>query len=61
MKKELKQAICNFIFDNENEFQIINATVENFRNYIYDDKGEFLIGGENVLIFIRAAIKLLIS
>lgn len=59
MKKELKQAIINFIFDNEKEFQIVNNTVDNFRAYIYDSKGEYLIGGEDVRIFIKNAIKLI--
>jgi len=59
MNKNLKKAIVNFIIDNENEFQIINYTSEAFREYIYTNKGEYLIGGEDVLTFIREAIKLL--
>ncbi len=61
MKKELKKAIVNFILDNEREFQITNVTVQNFRLYIYDDKGEYLIGGEDVSKFIHDAIDLLIK
>jgi hypothetical protein len=59
MNTELKKAIVNFIFDNSNEFQITNATVNEFKLYIYDDKGNFLIGGEEVSEFIQNAIKLL--
>lgn len=59
MKKELKQAIINFIFENEKDFQIINNTTEKFRLYIYDNSGEYLIGGEDVRDFIKNAIQLL--
>lgn len=61
MNIELKKAIVNYIFDNSNEFQIINATVKEFKLYIYNDKGNFLIGGEQVSEFISEAIKLLIN
>lgn len=59
MKKELKQAIINFIFDNEKDFQLVNNAVNKFRNYIYDDRGNFLIGGEEIRDFIKKAIDLL--
>ena len=59
MNLELKKAIVNFIFDNSNEFQIINATKNNFRLYIYNDQGNYLIGGQEVAEFISEAIKLL--
>lgn len=59
MKKELKQAIVNFILDNEKEFQLHNATTRNFREYIYTSKGEYLIGGDDVADFIKKAIDLL--
>ena len=59
MNTELKKAIVNYIFDNIQEFQIINATVKEFKLYIYDDKGNFLIGGEEVSEFISEAIKLI--
>jgi hypothetical protein len=41
------------------EFQIINYTVDQFRPYIFDDKGEYLIGGEKVYKFIQDTIKLI--
>lgn len=59
MKKELKKAIVNFIFENDTNFQLNNATTEKFRPYIYDADGEYLIGGEEVSIFIKEAVKLL--
>lgn len=61
MKKELKRAIINFILDNEKEFQLTNTTTKEFRNYIYNEKGEHLIGGEDVYNFIKDAITLLIE
>lgn len=61
MNKELKRAIVNFIFDNEKEFQIVNATMNKFSKYIYDIDGEYLIGGEVVSQFIDDAIELLIK
>jgi len=59
MNKNLKKAIVNFIIDNEREFQIINRTSDEFKEYIYSKDGEYLIGGEDVLTFIREAIELL--
>lgn len=59
MKTELKKAIVNFIFENEKNFQLHNATVSEFRPYIYDTEGHYLIGGEEVANFIRESIKLL--
>lgn len=59
MKKELKQVIIQFIFDNEKDFQLHNAAIHKFRNYIYDDTGNYLIGGKEVSEFIKESIKLL--
>ena len=59
MKKELKKAIIDFIFEKEKEFQLHNSTIEKFRPYIYDANGNYLIGGEDVANFISKAIKLL--
>lgn len=59
MKKELKQAIINYIFENYNVFNLPNVTIDKFRNYIYDDKGEYLIGGKENSDFISQAIKLI--
>ena len=59
MKKELKQAIINFIFENEKVFQLKNTTTTEFKEYIYTSKGDYLIGGEDVANFIDKAIDLL--
>jgi len=59
MKKELKKAIINFILDNEKEFQLTNATIGEFKHYIYNPSGEYLIGGEDVRDFILQALALL--
>lgn len=59
MNKVLKLSILNFICCNNTEFQLHNATIAHYRAYIYDAKGEYLIGGEDVSNFIDNAIKLL--
>lgn len=58
MNKELKQAIVSFMFDNSDNFQLQNYTTDKFKAYIYDDKGEYLIGGEKVAGFINLALTL---
>lgn len=55
----LKKSIILYILENINEFQLVNATIENFREYIYDDKGNYLMGGQEISDFIRDACKLL--
>ena len=59
MNKELKKAIVNFIFENDKQFQINNATIDKFRPYIYDSEGNYLIGGKQVANFIDDIIKLI--
>jgi hypothetical protein len=61
MNKELKRAIINNILNNEKEFQLTNSTVNQFRAYIYDDKGDYLIGGKEVHDWICTMIPLLIK
>ena len=56
---ELKQDILKYIFDNKDEYQLTNATIDNFREYIYNAKGEYLIGGELIAEFITKAINLI--
>lgn len=57
--KELKKVIILWLLENENEWQRVNACIEEYKNYIYDKNGNRLIGGENVLNFIKKADKLL--
>jgi hypothetical protein len=40
----LKKSIILYIIENIEEFQLVNATIEEYRPYIYDTKGEYLIG-----------------
>ena len=61
MEKQLKEAIVNFIMDNDRSSQLPNRTIEHFGEYIYNSKGEYLIGGEKVANFIYNAIKLLLE
>ena len=59
MNIELKQAIVNYIFKNIDDFQIINSTIDQFKNYIYDKEGEYLIGGGDIAKFIEDANNLI--
>lgn len=59
MHLELKRAIVNWLIDNKNEWQRTNSCCTKFRQYIYDDKGEYIIGGEEVSAFISFADKLI--
>lgn len=61
MPKELKAAIIKWLLENENQWQRVNACTEAFREYIYNKNGNYLIGGESVAEFIRAADKLIYS
>jgi len=57
--KELKKAILLWLLENKNIWQRVNTCVDEFRNYIYSDNGDYLIGGVNVYNFIINADKLL--
>ncbi len=59
MNKELKKAIFIYLCDNLSEFQIIQKAREEFRPYIFASKGDYLIGGKEVLEFIRDTEKLI--
>ena len=59
MNIELKKEIITYILENIDEFQLVNATIENFREYIYNPEGNYLMGGQEVSEFIRDACKLL--
>ena len=52
MHKDLKRAIIHWLLDNENMWQRVNACKEEFRAYIYDAEGNYLIGGKDVAEFI---------
>lgn len=57
--KELKQDIVKWLFENEKRFSRLRDCTEAFRAYIYDEKGNYLIGGKEVAGFIEKADKLL--
>ena len=59
MFMELKKAIIEWLIDNPNTWQRVNACHEAFRQYIYDASGNHIIGGEVVSDFIRDANALL--
>lgn len=61
MHNELKKAIVNFMLDNVKEFQLINRTSQEFKQYIYTDKGEYCIGGKEVSEFINKVDKYIIN
>jgi len=61
MRIELKKAIIDFIFENHNVFNLVNHTTAHFKEYVYNSKGEYLIGGEEVYQFINIAIDLITS
>ena len=43
VRTDLKKAIIDWMIENENVWQPVNSTIEHFRQYIYDDKGEYII------------------
>lgn len=59
MYKELKKEILNWLLENENEFNRVVSCYDNFREYIYNSEGNYLIGGKQVADFINKADKLL--
>lgn len=50
--KELKKEIINWLIENENMYQRVNNCVDAFKQYIFNDKGNFIIGGDDVHMFI---------
>jgi hypothetical protein len=58
MNTQLKIEITNFMLNNAKEFQLLNRTKEEFRQYIYKPSGEYCIGGEVVAEFINSFEKL---
>ncbi|MDN6292526.1 MAG: hypothetical protein L0J35_05585 [Tetragenococcus halophilus] len=59
MHKELKKQIVSWLLENENRWQRVNSCSNEFSDYIYNQQGEFLIGGEDVYEFILEADKLI--
>ena len=59
MNKQLKKEIVNWLLNNENKWQRVNACVEEFKYYIYNPDGNYLIGGKEIANFIKKAENLL--
>ena len=59
MKKELKREILKWLLDNENRWQRVIECHEAFRPYIYNNDGNYLIGGEEVSNFIEEVDRLI--
>ena len=59
MYKELKAEILKWLLEHEKEWQRVNACMKEFRPYIYNADGNYLIGGQIVSEFITEADKLL--
>ena len=59
MNRELKKAIMLYMIENDNTFSLVNYTIKHFREYIYNSKGEYLIGWKTVSQFIEDFYKLL--
>lgn len=53
--KDLKKAIILWLLENENEWNRVTSCYQAFRAYIYNEEGDYLIGGEDVAEFIRKA------
>lgn len=59
MYKELKKVILEWLIEHEHDFDRVNTCHKYFRQYIYDDHGEYIIGGKDTSDFIENADKLL--
>lgn len=58
MNKHLKDQIIEKVQQNTTEYQLINFITYEFKAYIYDAQGNYLIGGEEVANFIKEFINL---
>ena len=59
MRTDLKLSIINFMFENAQYFQLVNHTTQVYRQYIYDEKGNYCFGGKEVSDFISMVDKLI--
>lgn len=59
--RELKKTIIDWLFDNYNVWQRVNACHDAFRQYIYDSEGNYIIGGKDVSDFISRIDKALFA
>ena len=59
INRELIRNIMLWIIENEEDVQIKNNCVNNFKDYIYNKDGNYLIDGEQMANFIYEQIDLL--
>lgn len=59
IKKELRKQIVIYLLEYEGVFQRLNNCIEYFRLYIYTPEGNYLIGGEDVVNYIRTLDKII--
>ena len=59
--RELKKVIVSWLFDHYNEWQRVNECHKYFRQYIYDESGNYIIGGQEVSDFISNIDKALFA
>jgi hypothetical protein len=52
MNHTLQKAIIEYMLEHRDEFGTLNATIKEFKLYIYDQEGSYLIGGAQVANFI---------
>lgn len=53
IKDSLKKMITDEVIETRDEFNCVNYLISKFRGFIFDEKGEFLDGGEEVYNFIK--------
>jgi hypothetical protein len=56
---ELKKAIFDYMIEKHDLFNLVNNTVDHFREYIYNSEGNYLIGWKEVAEFITELNKLI--
>ena len=59
MNHELQKQIIIWMCDNRSTWQIVNSCHKHFYQYIYDDSGDYIIGGKQVSDFINKVYDIL--
>lgn len=59
MNHTLQKAIMDWLFEHRELFGLKQGATQEFRAYIYDADGQYLIGGARVNGFISKAIELI--
>lgn len=56
---ELKKAIFNYMIENRDLFNLVNNTIDHFREYIYNSEWNYLIWWKEVSDFISELNKII--